>query len=230
MIGKSLRLIDEALSADKILVSDAIVAISNSVHKIATSEKLADATAIAYFFEAAASLNKELLGYDEPDWNLDSPYRQCRAEIVRKIVDSDSTSYKPLSTQYFVAVWGAQQIEAHLSEIMDINVFTSGSEELMATEVNKLRQTNNILYCESGISSDLWLRFSIMEMVRVYFEIKSVMSEICKVLVGILENLPVHVFDAVPNHATFGESSIIQMQNSEPPFVGINTAPFGMLN
>ncbi len=196
----AIRLIEESLSSHTILVSDAIIALSKLVKKIATDAALSSSEA-AYFVQAASSLNKELLGYDQPDWNLESPYRQCNADIVRKVIDKDSSSYKFLSTQCFIAVWGAQQIEAHLFEVMDMGVFTTGDDELIVKEINALSQTNYILYSESGISGDLWLRFSIMEMVRIYFEIKEVMGEMCRVLVDILENQHVEIFDADPARA-----------------------------
>ncbi len=204
MRTEAIRLIDDSLSSHTILVSDAIIALSKLVNKIAADESFSRAET-AYFVDAAASLNKELLGYEKPDWNLESPYRKCEADIVRQIIGVQSNSYKFLSKQCFVAVWGAQQIEAHLSELMDMNVFTTGNDELIVKEINALSQTNYILYSESGISSDLWLRFSIMEMVRIYFEIKTVMSEICKVLVEVLENRNAEVFDASPPHVAVYE-------------------------
>lgn len=209
-------MIDDSLSSHTILVSDAIIALSKLVNKIAEDDSLS-ASESTYFVEAAASLNKELLGYDQPNWNLESPYRQCKAEIVRKVITTDSSSYKFLSTQCFIAVWGAQQIEAHLSEVMDMGVFTQGNDELILREINTLSQTNYILCSESGISSDLWLRFSIMEMVRIYFEIKTVMSEMCKVLVDVLENRRLGVFDADPAHAEIvHEATISQYQIVNP--------------
>jgi hypothetical protein len=194
MLSDAIRLIDESLSSRTILVSDAIVSLSKLIIKRTANESLLSATHTGFFAQAGASLNKELLGYEKPDWNLDVPYRQCKAEIVRKINSADSVSYTPLRTEYFIAVWGAQQIESYLSEVMDISVLTTGSDELIAHEVNRLAQTNYIIYTESGISSDLWLRFSIMEIVAIYLQIHAVISELCKVLVHVLEQETGHVF------------------------------------
>ncbi|MBS1954497.1 MAG: hypothetical protein JST89_09930 [Cyanobacteria bacterium SZAS-4] len=204
MLSNAIKLIDESLSSHTILVSDAIIALSKLVNKIASDDALSPSETV-YFIDAAGSLNKELLGYEHPDWNLESPYRKCDAEIVRKVTDGESSSYKFLSTECFVAVWGAQQIEAHLSEVMNMGVFTTGDDELIVNEVNALSKTNYVLYTESGISSDLWLRFSIMEMVRIYFEIKAVMGEMCRVLVEILENR-VAIFNADPAHADLAQA------------------------
>ena len=212
MLSDAIRLIDESLSSRTILVSDAIVSLSKLIIKRAANESLLSASYTGFFAQAAASLNKELLGYDKPDWNLDTPYRQCKAEIVRKINSAESISYKLLKTEYFVAVWGAQQIESHLAEVLDISVFTTGSNELIANEVKRLAQTNYVVYSESGISSDLWLRFSIMEMVQIYFQIQAVISELCKVLVHVLEQETVQVFNADPNQVTLADATNNQQQ------------------
>lgn len=187
MLSSALEILSESLALNNILVSDAIVSTCKLLNKRLADQSRLSSPYTSYFNRTLASLNKELLGYDAPDWDLNGPYRRCEALIVRAIPCANPDDFKPLRSHEFVAVWGAQQLEAFLAEMMDISVLNSGSDSRIEEEIVRLAGMSFVIYTESGISSDLWLKFSVMEMVRLYFEIQQVLIRLIRLMSQALE-------------------------------------------
>ncbi len=187
MLSSALQILSESLSSNNILASDAIVSACKLLNKRIADQSNLSSQYTNYFTRTIASLNKELLGYDAPDWDLNGPYRRLEALIVRATPGSDPDEFKPLRAHEFIAVWGAQQLETFLSDVMDISVLKSGSDSSIEEEIVRLAGMNYAIYTESGISSDLWLKFNVLEMVRLYFEIQQVLIRLIRLMAQALE-------------------------------------------
>ncbi len=83
----------------------------------------------------------------------------------------------------------------------NLDVLGSGCDVTIGAELEALHTKDVMLYTDSGISEELWLRFSIMEMVKVYFDMKKLVIDLCKIAIEIAESNAKDSLNGVSAHA-----------------------------
>lgn len=175
----SIRSIERSLVDNTILVSDALIALVRLVEMRSASHELVSGRRNSYT-SILEIFNNELHGYSAPTWNMEMHYRRCTAELVLK-PRSETEPCQVLSNTRFVMILGAPEIEAQLALELDLDVLRSGRDADISAELEAVGRRDVQVYTDSGITDELWLRFNIMEMVRVYFQMKALVTDICKI-------------------------------------------------
>lgn len=187
MNTSAIRAIKERLQQNKLCTSDAITELLPMLRERAASESLVSVRNNSLCADILTVLHCELIGYDQPKWALSGPYRRCRAETFIKDNNNRFKAELMQKNCCFIAVWGTQQIESFLSDIIDIEIFRCGRQELIDHYVNAVIQKNLTFITESDVDPDVGLRVQVFELIRIYFEIQRIVCKLCDLLVESLE-------------------------------------------
>ncbi len=87
-------------------------------------------------------MKRELLGYETGQMDTTSTFRRCNIRTAR-LVDGVIV-YIPnlVSDNTLDMIWGSQEVEAVLAEIMDLRAFESGDQNLIDQEIERLEAKN----------------------------------------------------------------------------------------
>ncbi len=178
---QAIQKIEQDLRAGSMLVSDATMALLAVLRGRTGSNAVTFATRDSFYLEAADALNKELLGYEKVEWDLNTGFRRCNIRTAQMV--NQALNYVPnaLPDSAFTMLWGSQQVEAYLAEIMDLSVFQSGNQELIERETCLLESKNPLFHTETGVA-DIWVVFTGPELLRLYLQLKCAISGVCEAL------------------------------------------------
>lgn len=173
--------IEQELSAGTMLVSYATMALLAALRERTGSNAATFATRSSFYEEASDALNKELLGYENVEWDLSTGFRGCHIRTARIVGNLLEYIPNPLPQSSFTLMWGSQQVEAYLAEVMDLSVFQSGNRELLEREAGLLESKNPLFHTETGVE-EIWVIFSGAELLRLYLQLKAAISGVCAAL------------------------------------------------
>lgn len=178
---ESIQIIWQQLDSGTVLVSDATMALLVILRGRTTSFAPTLSPTDVFFEEAIEALNKELLGYEKIEWNLNSGYRRCQIRTARSINDTINYIPNPIADAAFHMMWGSQQVEAFLSGVIDLSVLQSGDRELLGREIALLEESNPLFHSETGVE-DIWAVFTGSELLRLYMQLKEAVIGVCEAL------------------------------------------------
>ncbi len=178
---RAIQKIERELNAGTMLVSDATMALLAVLRGRTGSNALTFATRDSFYVEAADALNKELLGYESVEWDLSTGFRRCNIRTAKMLDRKLEYVPNPLPDSAFTLMWGSQQVEAFLAEVMDLSVFQSGNLELIERESRLLESRNPLFHTDTGVE-DIWVIFTGPELLRLYLQLKSAVSGVCEAL------------------------------------------------
>ncbi len=201
---QAIQAIEHKLNAGTLLVSDAIVALLTILRDRKGSNAQTFATRDSFYEEAADALNKELLGYEKIEWDLSTGFRRCNIRTAKMVGSVVNYIPNPLLDSAFTMMWGAQQVEAFLAEVIDLSVFESGNQELIEREIRLLENKNPLFHTETAVE-DIWVIFTGPELLRLYLQLKSAVSGVCEALFA-HERRETFVTPTAPRTRSFIES------------------------
>ncbi|MBS1956060.1 MAG: hypothetical protein JST89_17885 [Cyanobacteria bacterium SZAS-4] len=178
---QAIQKIDHELSASTMLVSDATVALMAVIRGRTGSNSSTFAARDTFYMEASDALNKELLGYENVEWDLSTGYRRCQIRAAKMVDTNLEYIPNPLPDSAFTMMWGSQQVEAYLAEIMDLSVLRSGNQELIEREARLLESRNPLFHTETGVDG-IWVVFTGPELLRLYLQLKSAIIGVCEAM------------------------------------------------
>jgi len=176
---EAIQSIERRLSTSTVLVSDATIILLTLLRSRKNSASLGNLASL--YDEAVQSLTKELLGYEAGELDATNEFRTCHTRIARVINDTVVYLPEPPVLRIVHMLWGSQQVEASLADVLDLNTLASGNQELISREIKLLSARNPLYYTESGVK-DIWIIFNGMELLRLYFELHSMLLNVCNVL------------------------------------------------
>ncbi|MBI2811190.1 MAG: hypothetical protein HYX67_10225 [Candidatus Melainabacteria bacterium] len=178
---QAIQTVEHKLNSGTLLVSDATIALLKILRDRQGSNTSTFAARDSFYEEAADALNKELLGYEMIEWDLSTGFRRCNIRTAKMVDGVINYIPNPLLDSALTMVWGSQQVEAFLAEVMDLSVFESGNRELIEREIRLLESKNPLFHTESGVE-DLWVIFTGPELLRLYLQLKAAVSGVCEAL------------------------------------------------
>ena len=104
------------------------------------------------FYEVAVEfLNAELLGYDQIVWGQFTNYRKCHIRTAKVVDNSLIYVSNSLPNDNFIMMYGSQQVESLLGEIIDLTIFQSGNQTKIDIETERLANEKFPFHTESGV-------------------------------------------------------------------------------
>lgn len=175
---ESIQTIERRLRTSSLLVSDATVML---LVLLRARKESIPRDLSPFYDQLEGSLTRELLGYETGQMDTTSTFRRCNIRTAR-IVDGIIV-YIPntVSQCTLYMVWGSQEVEALLAEILDLRSFQSGDQNLIDQEIERLEATSPAFHTESGFP-EVWATFDGLELLRLYMQLRSVLIQVCKEL------------------------------------------------
>lgn len=178
--AECVQTIESRIKANSLLVSDATVMLLHLLRSRKQASPLIGASS-TFYDQLEQALTKELLGYEPGQMDVTSNYRSCNIRTARLIDNVIVYIPNPVSTHKLYLMWGSQEVESLLAEVMDLKVFQSGDEKLIAREIEQLEAKNPMFHTETGFP-DIWATFDGVELLRLYGQLKSALVRVCKQL------------------------------------------------
>lgn len=172
--------IERRLVSNSLLVSDATVRLLHLLRSRKLATPLVGASS-SFYEQLEQALTKELLGYEPGQIDTLSNFRSCNIRTARLVDGVIVYIPNPVSEHKLYLVWGSQEVESLLAEVMDLGVFASGDAELIADEIARLEATNPAFHTETGFP-DIWATFDGAELLRLYRQLRSALIDVCKQL------------------------------------------------
>lgn len=169
------------LNSNSILVSDATISLLSLARKQAMQSTTFGSTT-EFFSALAEALSAELLGYANPDWDLETSYRRCKVRTAKMVANELVFVPNTLGDCSLVMMYGSQQVEAMLADIMDLSVFKSGQQQKVDSAIEQLMEHDCFFHTESGVD-DTWVVFTGSEVARLYMQLKSTIIDFCELLI-----------------------------------------------
>lgn len=180
---ESVQSVKQKLKANTMLVSNATLAILTALRTRSGSNSATFIKNDCFYDGAVDALNKELLGYEKSEWSSDIKFRRCNIRTAQIIDNTIHYIPNPLSDTCFHMLWGSQQVEAFLSEVMDLTVFESGNQELIDQEISRLETEKPLFHTETGVAN-VWAVFTGEEMLRLYLQLNAAVMGVCDAIAG----------------------------------------------
>lgn len=178
--AESVQTIEDRLKASSLLVSDATVMLLVLLRSRKQAAPLVGAST-SFYDQLEQALTRELLGYETVHIDRTSNFRRCNIRTARLVDGHIVYIPNPVSEHALYLVWGSQEVEALLAQVLDLSALESGDQNLMAKEIERLEAKNPAFHTETGFP-DVWATFDGMELLRLYTQLKSALIEVCKQL------------------------------------------------